>query len=83
MRYIAHPSLVPIKCSPWHKLFYSGDEYALITVTSFDYWAFYNLYDWFKIMYRCFTMFGKNNYSVQEVKNRRGQKRAMTSEDCL
>eukprot|EP00957_Ditylum_brightwellii_P071730 5452689-Ditylum_brightwellii.AAC.1 len=31
----------------------------------------------------CFTIYGKNNYSVWEVKNRRGQKRAMTSEDCL
>eukprot|EP00957_Ditylum_brightwellii_P076045 5780105-Ditylum_brightwellii.AAC.1 len=83
MRYIVHPSLVHIKHSPWWKLFYSGDECALITVTGFNHWMFYILHAWFKIMYGCFTMFGKHDYSVQEVKNGRGQKRAMTSEDCL
>eukprot|EP00957_Ditylum_brightwellii_P006643 504248-Ditylum_brightwellii.AAC.1 len=41
MKYIALPSLVPIKYSPWQKLFYSGDECALITVTGFDYQTFY------------------------------------------
>eukprot|EP00957_Ditylum_brightwellii_P181483 13824291-Ditylum_brightwellii.AAC.1 len=76
MKYIARPSLVPIKYSPWQKLFYSGDEWALITVTGFDYRTFYILHDWCQIMYGCFTMFGKNDYSVREVTNRRGQKRA-------
>eukprot|EP00957_Ditylum_brightwellii_P009567 721415-Ditylum_brightwellii.AAC.1 len=66
MRYIACPSLVPIKYSSRQKLFYSGDECALIAVTSFNYWTFYILHNWFKIMYGCFTMFGKNNYSVWE-----------------
>eukprot|EP00957_Ditylum_brightwellii_P057007 4320179-Ditylum_brightwellii.AAC.1 len=37
MKYIARPSPVPIKYSLWQKLFYSGDECALITVTGFDY----------------------------------------------
>eukprot|EP00957_Ditylum_brightwellii_P058718 4452793-Ditylum_brightwellii.AAC.1 len=72
MKYIARPSLVPIKYSPWRKLFYSGDECTLITVTGFDYQMFYILHDWFQIMYGCFTMFGKNDYSVWEVTNRRG-----------
>eukprot|EP00957_Ditylum_brightwellii_P026609 2012376-Ditylum_brightwellii.AAC.1 len=62
----------PIKYSPWWKLFYSGDECALITVTGFDYRMFYILHDRFQIMYGCFTMFEKNNYSVQKVTNKRG-----------
>eukprot|EP00957_Ditylum_brightwellii_P031922 2420708-Ditylum_brightwellii.AAC.1 len=45
MRYIVHPSLVPIKYSPWRKLFYSVDECVLITVTSLNYRPFYILHD--------------------------------------
>eukprot|EP00957_Ditylum_brightwellii_P010656 806757-Ditylum_brightwellii.AAC.1 len=26
IKYIDFASLVPVYCSPWHKLFYSGDE---------------------------------------------------------
>eukprot|EP00957_Ditylum_brightwellii_P099784 7601211-Ditylum_brightwellii.AAC.1 len=33
IKYVGCPSLVPVYCSPWHKLFYSGDESALITMT--------------------------------------------------
>eukprot|EP00957_Ditylum_brightwellii_P138323 10542655-Ditylum_brightwellii.AAC.1 len=83
IKYAGCPSLVPVYCSPWRKLFYSGDESALITVTGFNYKTFLVLNDRFKILFHKLTLFGQDEYSLWKVESKRDCKRVVESEDCL
>eukprot|EP00957_Ditylum_brightwellii_P061642 4677194-Ditylum_brightwellii.AAC.1 len=65
------------------KLLYSGIETSFITATGFDTQAFHLLHEKIECLYMEYTMFGQYDYTIKKVEKGRGQKRAITSENCL
>ena len=62
--------------SPWHKLFLSGDDAALITTTGFDHEGFSWLLQNFEEVYDNTTALGKYDY-ITHQKKQNGQAKAV------
>ena len=58
-RQIPRPSLLSPDASPWNKLFSSGDDGALITVTGFDHATFGHVLELFRPFFNAFTPWTK------------------------
>jgi hypothetical protein len=71
--------------SPWAKLFCSGDDEALITVTGFDHTTFKHLLELFTPMFLIYTPWiGSNDgRTYKRVRTKRGRKRMVTPTSCL
>jgi len=77
-------SLLPISKSPWHRVYTTGDDQAMITLTGFDLPSFHFLLNLFAPLYDNYTPFiDKDGYIIQKVSLSRGRPRLMHPADCL
>jgi len=84
-RKIPRCALVDPDNSPWHKLYHSGHNGAMITVTGHDYSAFHRLLELFApLFHKCTPWTGYNDGATyKEVKKITGRPRKTTAEACL
>ena len=82
-RRIPHHSLLPVQRSPWHRVYSSQDDQAMITLTGFDVHSFNYLCTLFGPVYDMYSPFlNEDGYIVKKM-SRAGRPRQMRSEDWL
>ena len=82
-RRIPRISLTTMKNSPWRKVFHSGNDQAMITLTGFTCEAFEYLIEKFSPVYYEFTPFvDMNGFIIRKI-SKAGRPRLMKAHDCL
>lgn len=77
-------ALLPPSQSAWRKIYESGSDQALITLTGFDYDTFEWLHSKFEPYFNNYSPFIKNQSHIVPIPNPgRGRKRLISSRDCL
>ena len=82
-RRIPRISLTSVKNSPWRKIFHSGNNQAMITLTGFTCEAFEYVLEKFSPVYHEFTPFvDLRGFIIRKI-SKAGRPRLMKAHDCL
>ncbi len=83
-RRIPRCSLLSVSRSPWRRVFLSGDDQAMITLTGFDLPSFHYLANLFAPIYEQYTPYmDADGFIIRKVSLARGRPRMMNPADCL
>ena len=83
-RRIPRISLLSIGKSPWRRVYTTGDDQAMITLTGFDLTSFHCLWNLFAPLYDNYSPFvDEDGYIIKKVSLSRGRPRLMHPADCL